>query len=349
MTLNLSYQKMSSPDYVRLSTAADIALGFSAGRFYRDARLTGINLLLYYPDGCKANCLYCGQARENPGGSECKSLIRVEWPLRPLDEVAKRTSERSPAFRIVCVGQVCHGRAASDTVEVVGRLRSAGVRLPIAVLVTPTVTRKEDLVSMKDAGASMAGVAIDTATPSLFDRLRGKKAGSPHRWTRYIEGLREALEVFGPGRAGVHLIVGLGETERDIVSLMLQVRKMGGKTHLFSFYPEYGSKMERRRQPSLHRYRRIQLARYLIDNGLAALEDFLFNGKQEIISITPGGKGLCEQTLEKAFMTSGCPGCNRPFANERPSQVIRNFPWCPSGSEALTAIRQTRLQAVIKS
>jgi len=29
--------------------------------------------------------------------------------------------------------------------------------------------------------------------------------------------------------------------------------------------------------------------------------------------------------LKKVFLTSGCPGCNRPFYNERPS-LIYNYP-----------------------
>lgn len=35
----------------------------------------------------------------------------------------------------------------------------------------------------------------------------------------------------------VHLICGLGETERQMVSAISRARKMGGSTHLFSFIP----------------------------------------------------------------------------------------------------------------
>ncbi|MHA1227778.1 MAG: hypothetical protein ACTSPV_13610 [Candidatus Hodarchaeales archaeon] len=30
------------------------------------------------------------------------------------------------------------------------------------------------------------------------------------------------------------------------------------------------------------------------------------------------------------FETSGCKGCNRPYANCRPSEIIRNFPFKPA-------------------
>ncbi|MCX8205342.1 MAG: radical SAM protein, partial [Candidatus Nezhaarchaeota archaeon] len=79
-----------SPEFVRLSTAADIALGFSQGLLHRGAQLYCINLLLHFIDGCRANCLYCGQARGSVGEAACKTLIRVEWPLRSLEEVEAR-------------------------------------------------------------------------------------------------------------------------------------------------------------------------------------------------------------------------------------------------------------------
>ncbi|HEX7561403.1 MAG TPA: hypothetical protein VF347_04350, partial [Candidatus Humimicrobiaceae bacterium] len=42
-----------------------------------------------------------------------------------------------------------------------------------------------------------------------------------------------------------------------------------------------------------------------------------------------------------AFMTSGCPcssdsrisACNRPFANERPSETFRNYPYLPTDED----------------
>lgn len=47
-------------------------------------------------------------------------------------------------------------------------------------------------------------------------------------------------------------------------------------------------------------------------------------------------------------MTSGCPGCNRPYSNERPNMEFRNIPWYPSRDKALKAIKQSKLPSVIK-
>ena len=70
-----------SPEYVRLSLAADMSLGFRRGRFWRDARMTCVNLLLAYEDGCKANCAYCGLARERVAGPVLAEL--GAWDLAP--------------------------------------------------------------------------------------------------------------------------------------------------------------------------------------------------------------------------------------------------------------------------
>ncbi len=111
---------------------------------------------------------------------------------------------------------------------------------------------------------------------------------------------------------------------------------MGGSTHLFSFFPEKGSAMESHSAPPPGVYRRIQLARWLIDNDLTTLDRMEFDATERITS-----SGLPEAELQSIigsgspFETSGCPGpdgkvaCNRPYGNEKPGPDIRNFPFPP--------------------
>ncbi len=61
--------------------------------------------------------------------------------------------------------------------------------------------------------------------------------------------MEEAVEVFGRGNVGVHFIVGLGETEREMVEAIQRAHDLGVPTHLFSFFPEEGSLLENRPQP----------------------------------------------------------------------------------------------------
>ena len=102
-----------SPDYVRISTAAAIELGLKPGRMMRGCGCGCINLLQSYPGGCRANCTYCGLARERPGVAEESSFIRVSWPLHATDLVAEKIAEKEARSTVgrVCIAQVQDYRA----------------------------------------------------------------------------------------------------------------------------------------------------------------------------------------------------------------------------------------------
>lgn len=339
---------ISSPDWVRLSFGADMVLGFSPGRFLKGALNTTINLLQYYPDGCKANCLYCGQAREVAKGADCKTLIRVEWPLRPLNEVLKRIKEREgdPEFGLqrICVGQLAHPRASPDAIGITRRIREEGIELQVSELVTATYTFKNHMIEMRKAGADMIDVAIDAASKRVFDAVRGKPVRSMHNWDRYVQAIDEAVEVFGKKNAGIHLIVGLGETEEEAIRLMLYAHSRGAKISLFAFYPETSTPMENRKPVPLNVYRRMQLARWLIENDLVKSEDFQFkDGILVDVNLPPD---ISIKELSPAFMTSGCPGCNRPYSNEKPGDRLKNIPWYPTEAQTISALKATRLESV---
>jgi biotin synthase-related radical SAM superfamily protein len=328
---------MVSPETVRLSLAAAITLGFKTGKFYRGAKLGCINLLMEYDEGCMANCRYCGQAKEISDSPDCKSLIRVSWPSYPLVDVIRATkeaSERDPFVQRVCVSALTRPEAPRDLVEIVSRVK-AGTDVRISTLITPTVFTKEDFKAIKEAGAENITVAVDCSTKEIFTELRGDGSDGPHAWERYLQGVREAVEVMGkgPNSVGVHLIIGLGETEEQAVGFIQGCYDIGARVHLFSFYPEKGSLMEDGQQPPLPKYRRVQLARWLIDKGLARGDRMTFKDGGVVDFGVPREVVDREIRGGKAFITSGCPGCNRPFANETPTQamegLLRNYPFQP--------------------
>ncbi len=329
---------MASPETVRMSLAAAMTLDLKRGLFYRNAKLGCINLLMEYEEGCLANCQYCGQGREIADTPDCRSLIRVEWPSYPLDKVIEAINvakAKHPHITRVCVGAISHKRAPRDMVLIIDRVRRE-TGLKVSTLVTPTVFSKEDLEAVRDMGAENMTVAMDCSTPELFEELRGKDAKGPHTWETYINGIRDAVEVMGPGTnaVGVHLIIGLGETEEDAIRFIQECYDMGARVHLFSFFPEPGSPMEDQPQPPMETYRRIQVARHLIDRDEAMADGMTFQeGNVVDFGVPPH---VMEVMVEEGqtFMTSGCPGCNRPYANETPSQaaegLLRNYPFVPN-------------------
>lgn len=334
-----------SPKYLRMSLAAAMTLGFVPGSFHRNARLYCVNLLLTYPSGCAARCAYCGLSRSRPGVTAKNSFIRVSWPSFSLDAIVEAIAERRDAVKRICISMLTNTRAVRDTTAICRRLRDS-FDIPVSLLISPTVLTREDLEDFQAAGADKIGVAIDLATPELFDRYRGSGVGGPHKWDTYWNCLAEALGIFGPDNAGSHFMVGMGETELEMCRAIQRVADLGGNTHLFSFFPEAASALAEHPQPHMAHYRRIQLARYLIDEDLARADGFVFASDGRLLDY-----GLDPDRLREIvdsgepFRTSGCPGydgevaCNRPYANSRPGQELRNFPFKPE-PEDLRRIRK---------
>jgi biotin synthase len=337
-----------SPEYIRLSLAAAMTLGFTKGWFHRNAKLRCVNLLLTYADGCKANCSFCGLAREKHEARAARKFIRVAWKTFRTDEVVERLTDAPAHVGRVCVSMITHPRCKEDVLTVCRKVRETS-GLAVSLLISPTLLNRSDLEAMKDAGADRIGVAIDGATKELFERYRGKPVRGPHRWDRYWKIFEDSLDVFGEGMAGVHLITGLGETEKEMVEAIGRARSMGGCTHLFSFFPERGSTMEDHSPPLMGTYRRIQLARLLIDEDLTRPDLMTFDEKGRILDY-----GLPKEELDEviargdAFETSGCPGpdgrtaCNRPYGNEKPGAEIRNFPFPPEEEDMSRIVAELR-------
>ncbi len=338
-----------SPDYVRTSLAAAMTLKLLPGRFYRGAKLYCINLLLTYSEGCAANCAYCGLSRSRGGQWVENSFIRVDWPTYPLTEIIDRMIKYKRSIRRVCVSMITRPKAVQDTITIVRRIRDK-LDTPISALITPTVMNRRDLEALKESGCDHIGVAIDAATPDLFDKYRGTGVKGPHKWDKYWETVKQAVEVYGDA-VGVHLIVGLGETEKDMIEIIQYAQDIGASTHLFSFYPEENSQMSNYQPPPIEQYRRIQIARYLINEKIKTIHDMKFTpeGRLEAVNIS---LEEFERIVESGipFMTSGCPGvngevaCNRPYANEKPGEVIRNYPFKPGKTDIKLIRKQLKLK-----
>ena len=136
-----------------------------------------------------------------------------------------------------------------------------------------------------------------------------------------------AIEVFGKGNVSTHLIVGLGESEKDVLLLIQTLSDLGITTALFAFTPILGTKLEYQNQPSIESYRRIQLTKHLIENGFIAFNSVIFDINGKILDFETKKNKLIKIIKSGIpFMTSGCPSCNRPFYNERPSGPLYNYP-----------------------
>ncbi len=353
---NILTPNMRSPEYVQLSTAAAITLGIMKGYMHRTACTRCLNLLLTYPEGCRANCAYCGLARHREGERDYadRNFIRVDWPAVPYGEVLKivasgRDGVRGDGhFQRMCISMITHPDSERDTPELLGRWTARLPGIPVSILSNPTTMTVGDVKELHDLGADIFTVALDAAAPELFERTRGGGVQSPHRWDKYWQILEAAADIFGPEKFGAHLIAGMGESEHEMLTQVQRLRDMGGHSHMFAFFPEKGSLMDHLPPVPRPQWRRIQLARYLIDYRGVRLERMGFGNDGRLRDY-----GVTESALEKIidsglpFRTSGCPGkqapdvsaCDRPYGDS-PVSDIASYPFALNKSDIRKVKRQ---------
>ena len=310
------------PEQIRVSVGTAIVLGLTEGKL--DAAPTTAYLMTYRSGKCTANCGFCPQAKGSK--SNTRLLSRVTWPTFPTSNVltALGTGGKDRKIRRICIQALNYPDLFAHLEALVKEIKKHSA-LPISISCQPL--NRENIERLADAGVDRLGIALDAATEDLFNKVKGKDVGSTYAWQNQLRQLNQALDVLGEGNVSTHVIVGLGETEKEAVEVVQKCVDMGVLPALFAFTPVRGTALEHNSPPNLESYRRIQLARYNIVNGKTKLADMQFDVEGKIT-----GYGLTNEALNAEvdsglpFQTSGCPNCNRPFYNEKPSGPLYNYP-----------------------
>lgn len=332
------------PEKVRMSIGSATVLGLTRCRL--DARPTTVYLLTYHRGRCLANCGFCPQARESEGRADM--LSRVTWPPFPTKRAITAIGDafRGGVVKRVCVQALNYPTVFEDILSLVKGIRSC-VEAPISVCCQPL--DRERLEGLMGAGVERICIPLDAANEKLFDEVKGSAVGGPYSWEEQRRVLEEAMEVFGRNSVTTHLIAGLGEEEREMVQTIQWCTDSGVYPGLFAFTPIPGTALEDRPQPSLGSYRRIQTAQYLITRGNTRFERMTFDRDGCLVDF-----GVSKEKLSRAirsgapFLTSGCPGCNRPYYNEKPSGPLYNYPKQPLPAEIAEIESQMSLLALHK-
>jgi len=344
--------EMRSPEYVQLSTAAAITLGLVPGTMHRTACTHCLNLLVTYPEGCRANCSYCGLARHREESRDYadRNFIRVDWPTARYEEVMERVGggDDRGQFERMCISMITHPNSDHDTFVLLRKWVAQVSHIPVSILSNPTTLDRQDIVRLREEGADIFTVALDAVTPEIFERTRGKTVDSPHTWTKYWQSIEWAAEIFGPEKFGAHLICGMGETEQEILEVAQRIRDLGGHNHMFAFFPEQGSMMEDWNPVSRDHWRRVQLARFIIDYTGGRIDGMAFNEAGQVVDFGVGRAELEALIASgKPFQTSGCPGksdeevsaCNRPYGDSSPADIY-SFPFALDATDVGFVRRQ---------
>ncbi|MDH5399620.1 MAG: radical SAM protein [Cyclobacteriaceae bacterium] len=336
-------EKKISPDYVRISAASAMALRMQSGRFSRDFDFGGINILLNYDNGCLSDCSYCGLARTRPGSYEDKSFIRVEWPLVSMDELVDRMAEHEDKLTRLCISMVTHGSAYKDTVELTRKI-VAKVKTPLSLLIAPPVLNREKLQVFKDLGVDMIGVGLDAITEETFIKHRTDVPNGSLKWDNYWDIIHASRDIFGPGKVNIHTVVGLGESDKEMIDMFYYLDERQILPYMFSFNPEAESRLANWPKASQTKWRRIQLVKHLIENYGLQADSLSYDAEGKLTGIQADDIKVNEvlNSLDGGvpFMTDGCPieggseaGCTRPYGSYRPSEPFRDFPFQPEADD----------------
>jgi len=326
------------PTKIRVSIGSAVVLGLVRGRL--DAEPTTLYLLTYRRGKCSANCGFCPQARTST--SRADMLSRVSWPQFPTQKVLSGIEEaaKKGVIKRVCIQTLNYPAVFDDLLSLVREILS---RVKVAISVSCQPLGQERMKRLAEAGVSRIGIPLDAAIKPIFDKIKGQLAGGPYTWDKQRQALEEAVQVFGKGSVSTHLIVGLRETEKEMIQMIQWCVDRGVYPGMFAFTPVSGTALENLPQPSLNHYRRVQIAHHLITNGKTRCENMKFGEGGCLVDF-----GVSEEQVKqvirtgKPFLTSGCPHCNRPYYNEKPGGPIYNYPRQPTLEEISEIEKQIR-------
>jgi biotin synthase-related radical SAM superfamily protein len=154
---------------------------------------------------CIYDCKFCASRKLDKRITKNLSPERV---VQMAIEASKKEGFRSVAFTSAVVD------SPEKTVErmlfVVRETRKALPDVPIGV--EPYIWKLSDVDDLKAAGADEIKLNIETFDPDRFAKVCGKL-----HYHFILEALDHAVEVFGEGKVTTNLLVGLGESDENLL------------------------------------------------------------------------------------------------------------------------------------
>lgn len=252
---------------------------------------------------CVFDCHFCSHGKS--ANVENKFLSRIIWKEISIDELKKLSEVKE--LKRVCIQVVSYPGYRKDLIKILEYLKNYKVSVSVRAL------NFSEVKMYFDNGVDSVGISVDVVNPDLFKKIRGGE------YFKTLSLIKESSEKY-PGRITTHVIVGMGETDKELIDFFIKMKRLNVNVALFAFTPIKGTLLENLLPPSKERYRKIQLARYLIFEKGVSEEEFVFDEYGNLKNIEVeyfNGVG-------KAFLTSGCTFCTRPFYNENPGDEPYN-------------------------
>ncbi len=299
-------------------------------------------ILQYSDKGCSGNCIFCIQSRVNSGLRK-DMLARISWPKIELREFLHFLEKKGKRlFKRICIQSVIKNEFIDEIIYIVKKFEELGLDIPVSVAITPV--DKDILYKLRSLGVDRIGVGLDAASPRIF-----KLVGKPYTWNKYIDFIKDSLDVFGYRRVVVHLIAGLGEREQELYRVMENLISLGADIALFAHTPLPKLKSYPLGRPSIEYYRRAQIVRTLLLKGYRLNEIFYVRENRLCFR-----EDIVDEVREAidlymlSTLTSGCPWCNRPYYNESPRGPFYNIPSTKMLENLKNTIAKEVLEAISK-
>ena len=279
---------------------------YLTGRGYQQPKWMNITAYLLLDAYCDASCSYCWLSYIR---SEKPRLARVTWHPVSIEDVV----DRLRGYARLCIQGVERPGVEERIIELVRYVRSAGYRGGISVSYTTLDTSfYEELYAL---GVDYIGLGVDVAS----ERLRASY-GKRYSLEDYLHLASRLKTIYGYGRVYMHLIIGLGEYADEVAGFIDTVYSLGARVALFAYTP---SRPWGPASPQICYYRGAQLYRQLVeevDDARRFIQPV--RGEQSWILVDAPPVDV----IRRSVVTSGCPGCNRPYYNESPRSPGYNIP-----------------------
>jgi lipoate synthase len=161
---------------------------------------------------CDRGCLFCSADTERD----------LDWTAARWIKLIVETYRKKPFEAVAITAGMPHGiRSMTDLmIDVVAGVRTALPQIPIGI--EPNAVSREALEMLKAAGADELKINVQTATARTFKKV------CPHLDRADImRCLSDGVEVFGPGNVASNVILGLGETDKEILRCVKDLAKKG--------------------------------------------------------------------------------------------------------------------------
>lgn len=210
---------------IRVSSATASVLGLKKEKLL----VKPTTAYLMTPERCTAGCSFCSQSQEDD------RLSRVIWPLYSFEDVLKCLSEHKDEFVNICVQTTRSKDYFNKVLEISKPLiefYSDNCNINISI---DLFFKEKQINTLLNLGVNRISLALDCVSKEHFNK---NKNGS-------LDNKLDFLLEMGkqhPGRISTHIIVGLNETDKEIIEIIALLLENNITCGLFALTPLPGKK-----------------------------------------------------------------------------------------------------------